>query len=295
MSNPPILANFDEWWDYNNPAETEQKFRDYLPTAQASGDVGHYAELLTQLARTLGLQRKFNEAHTILDTVEPLLTDDLGRVRVRYLLERGRAFNSSNDKEQARQLFIDSWELAKSIGEDNLAVDAAHMVAIAEEDAAATLDWNLKAVAYAEASSDAKAKHWLGSLYNNIGWTYHNTMVEYTQALAMFEKALTWQQKSGKPEMVRIAQWCVARTYRSLGRVEEALTIQQKQLKEYERIGEEPGYTYEELGECLYTLGHETEARPYFAKAYAVLSEDIWLVANEAERLVRLKELGSME
>ncbi len=294
MPEANSLANFDEWWNYNNPAETEQKFRAYLPQAQASGNIGHHAELLTQIARTLGLQRKFMEAHAVLDDVENMLTDELGRAKVRYLLERGRAFNSDNQQTQAKPLFIKAWELGQTLGEDNLAVDAAHMVAIAEEDAQATLDWNLKGMAYAEASADPQAKRWLGSLYNNIGWTYHDMLQDYPKALEIFEKALVWYSARDDDEMTRIAKWCVARTYRSLGRVTDALTIHQEQLAVYESLGEEPGYTYEELGECLAELGKSNEAQPYFAKAYAVLSQDIWLQHNEPERLARLKELGQV-
>lgn len=294
MSEANSLANFDEWWNYNNPAETEQKFRDYLPQAKTSGNTGHYIELLTQIARTLGLQRKFTEAHAVLDEAQGLLTPDLGRAKVRYLLERGRVFNSDNQPDQAKPLFIEAWELGQSLGEDGLAVDAAHMVAIAEQDAQATLDWNLKGMAYAEVSDDPLAQKWLGSLYNNIGWTYHDMLQDYPKALEVFEKALVWYSTRDDAKCTRIAQWCVARTYRSLGRVEEALVIHQEQLTIYETLGEEPGYTYEELGECLAELGKLNESQPYFAKAYAVLGQDIWLQNNEPKRLARLKELGQV-
>jgi hypothetical protein len=47
------------------------------------------------------------------------------------------------------------------------------------------------------------------------------------------------------------------------------------------------------MGECLLLLNRAAEARPYFARAYAVLSQDPWLAENEPERLRRLKELGA--
>ena len=49
---------------------------------------------------------------------------------------------------------------------------------------------------------------------------------------------------------------------------------------------------FEEIGECLLTLKREDEARPYFAKAYEVLSQDELLVEQEPDRIARLKELG---
>src|SRR5688500_531281 len=81
------LPDFDKLWDYNDPAATEQKFRALLPQAEASGDPSYRAQLLTQVARAQGLQRKFDDAHATLDQV--VQVDD-SLPRVRYLLERGR-------------------------------------------------------------------------------------------------------------------------------------------------------------------------------------------------------------
>jgi len=49
---------------------------------------------------------------------------------VRYLLERGRTFNSAGEKDRARPLFVQAWEIAGAAGLEGLAVDAAHMVPI---------------------------------------------------------------------------------------------------------------------------------------------------------------------
>ncbi|HNB51321.1 MAG TPA: tetratricopeptide repeat protein, partial [Anaerolineales bacterium] len=284
-----ILA-FDTLWNYNDPAGTEQKFRALLPRAEAADDRSYHAQLLTQLARTLGLQRRFDEAHQVLDTVETMLTDDLETARVRYLLERGRAFNSSKHPDQARPLFLEAWERAKAAKEDFYAVDAAHMLGIVEKDQA-SLDWNLQAIAYAEGSTSPRARNWLGSLYNNTGWTYHD-MGEYEKALDLFERAVILRQQQGNAETIRIARWCVARCLRSLGRNEEALEIQLTLLKEGEETGTPDAYTHEELGELYLLTGDAEKARPHFAAAFADLSQDPWLAENEPERIARLKELG---
>jgi hypothetical protein len=119
------LPDFDQWWDYDEPAETERKFHALLDRAKASGDASYHAQLLTQIARAQGLQRSFDQAHRTLALLG-------GRAHIRYLLERGRVFNSSKHAEQARPLFVEAWELARIAGEDSCAVDAAHMIAITE-------------------------------------------------------------------------------------------------------------------------------------------------------------------
>jgi len=289
-AKPDSLPDFDSLWDYDHPAATEQTFRALLPAAEASGNLGYLLELKTQIARTLSLQRRFDEANTLLDEIEAVLDRAPARPRIRYWLERGRTYNSAGQIEQARPCFDTAWEQAQATQEDFYAIDAAHMLAIVESDQGA-LDWNLKALDLAENSADERARKWRGSLYNNIGWTYHDRG-DYAAALDIFHKALDLRLADGKPGPIRIARWCIARTLRSLGRVEEALAMQQALLSEHTPEDDPPGYTYEELGECLLLLGRKAEARPYFAQAYAILSQDGWLVANEPAHLERLRALG---
>jgi tetratricopeptide (TPR) repeat protein len=150
----------------------------------------------------------------------------------------------------------------------------------------------MKALEAAERSSAPDARKWLGSLYNNIGWTHHDAG-RYGLALAMFEKALKFREAMGQERESRVARWCVARCLRSLGRADEALATQKSLSAEYERVGGGDGYVQEEIGECLLALGRNAEATPYFAQAYDMLSKDPWLADNEPERLQRLKSLGN--
>ncbi len=286
------LPYFDDWWDYNKPDETEAKFRALLPQAEQAGDRSYLIELLTQIARTEGLQRKFDDAHQTLDRALALLSDDLKRAQVRYLLERGRVFNSSRHPEQARPLFLDAWEQALAAREDFHAIDAAHMLGIVEPPGE-QLAWNRKALALAEQTSDTRARQWIGSLYNNIGWMYHDAG-DYTQALEMFQNALSAREEEGKMSEIRAARWCIARTRRSLGQIDLALAAQRELLQEFEQSGETSGYVFEELGECLLALGQPAEAEEYFALAYTTLSKNPWLAANEPARLQRLKALGKV-
>jgi tetratricopeptide (TPR) repeat protein len=284
---PQNLPDFDLLWDYDQPDRTEIKFREIL--LQFPEEEPAFLKLLTQIARAQGLQRKFDQAHQTLDQVERRLKDSPSRHKVRYFLERGRVFNSSGKPEEACPFFEQALEMAKGLNEDFYAVDALHMLAILASPEQ-RLSLNLQAIELAESSQQDKARNWLGSLYNNTGWSYHD-MGHYASALEIFEKAEAWRRSKGQGKETHIATWCVARTLRSLGRIEEALSRQMK-LNEGS-AGKEDGYVSEEIGECLLALSRLEEARPYFAKAYELLSKDEWLVEQEAERLTRLKELGA--
>lgn len=126
------LPDFDQLWNYDRPAETEQKFRQLSTPARESGSTSYQAQLLTQIARTHSLRGSFAEAHRLLDEAHGLLNGKTVAAHLRYLLERGRTFNSAGEADQARRLFREAWEMARAAGEDFFAVDAAHMLGIAE-------------------------------------------------------------------------------------------------------------------------------------------------------------------
>lgn len=303
-----VLEPFDPLWDYSRPGETETRFRALLPEYEAAGDACALAALLTQIARAQGLQQLFEDAHATLERADALIAaaaggsaagaGDVEIVRVRSLLERGRVHNSSGDRARAAPLFHEAYLAALAIGADDHAVDAAHMLEIVET-GTAKLDWNARAVEHAEASADPRARRWLGALYNNRGWTLHE-LGRLDEALEMFEARLAWLESNPPAEgrehhetEIGIAHWSIAKMFRLLGRVEEALDIQSRLLET--RAGADDGYVHEELGECLLALGRDGEAGPSFARAHAMLSQDPWLVRNEGARLERLARLARGE
>jgi tetratricopeptide (TPR) repeat protein len=277
-------------WDFDDPAASEARFREVLPAARASGDRSYLCELTTQIARTQGLQMKFDEADRTLDEAERLVGEGMARARVLLLLERGRVRNSNRRPEEAKTFFLKAWDEARAAGLGGLAVDAAHMVAIVEPPEK-TLEWNEKALAFAEGSPDTEAHRWIGTLCNNSGWAHHKRG-EFEQALVFFEKALIFAKERGTPASVAVADWSVARCLRSLGRTGEALTMQEDLRARTEAAGEPDGYVYEELGECLWALGREDEARPWLSTAWDLLSKDPWLGRDEPARIERLRRLA---
>lgn len=287
-------ARIDERWDFDDPVASEAAFRRLLedPGVTPAGELA--LQVHTQIARALALQRRFDEAHAVLDGVEA----DLGEehpvepslVPVRLGLERGRVFNSAGAPDRAAPLFEAAWDEAGAIGAEFYAIDAAHMLAIVAPPEEA-LRWNERALAAATSAREDRARGWIGSLCNNIGWTYH-ALERFDEALAMFERALDARRVAGKSKDIRVARWCVARCLRSLGRTEEALTGQRALEAELDAAGEEDGFVPEEIAECLYALGREDDARPYFRRAFERLSGDAWLAEAEPDRLARLRRLG---
>lgn len=282
----------DTLWDFNNPAESEKRFRKLLNILRKKkAPKSQQIEVLTQIARSQGLQQKYNEAHTTLDNAMKMIKGFHKQPLVRYLLERGRVFNSSGEKNRAEELFLNALDFSIKHHQDYYAVDAAHMLGIVAS-GDISLKWNDHAIKLAEKSKDERTKKWLGALLNNTGWTYFD-MGNYRKALTLFKKALKFRLKQNSENEIRIARWCIARTLRAVNSVDKALEMQKFILKEIEdKKAQHDGFVFEEIGECLLLKNKNAESKKYFKEAYKLLSEDTWLKKNENERLKRLKILS---
>ena len=267
-------TSFDELWDYGDPAATEAAFRAHTP---AEGEAG---QLQTQLARTHSLRGQFDEAHALLNAIPTASLDEV--TAIRHRLERGRTFNSAGDKAQAEAHFQDAWERACGGLHDFYAVDAAHMLAIVTE-GEASKTWNVVALAVAQKSTDPRAQRWQASLLNNIGWTRHEDG-DHAGALEAFARATSLRTPGTSSH--RHARWAEARALRSLGRLDEALAIQQELVE-----GPEDGWVYEELALLLDALDRTDEARPWAEKALPLLEAEGWVADEQPERLEVLRAL----
>lgn len=233
-------ARIDELWDFDDPVASEGRFRAAADSADSelTRDV-----LLTQVARAAGLAERYDEALALLDSLprEPV------ELRVRLVLERGRVLNSRGSPDEARPLFESAFAAATDAGLEHLAIDALHMVAIvapaSEQEA-----FNRRALALAAGADDPRARDWRASLLNNLGWTLFDRG-DLAAALALFEDALAARIEQGKPGDILIARWCIARTLRALGRLDEALAIQVALAAELAAAGTSDRYVEEELTE----------------------------------------------
>ena len=274
-------------WNFADPAASEAVFRARL--ASASGD--DVLSLQTQIARSLGLRSRFDEAHALLDRIESRLAAAGAEPRVRYLLERGRTFRSSRQVDRARPLFAQAVQAAAAAGLDELSVDAMHLMALVEPVVDEQMRWNLRALAVAESSTDANARSWKASLANNIGMTLHDEG-KFDEALQQFRSAAVAREPMGNAANSRAAHWMVAWALRSLKRHDEALNILRRLEREAAAAREPDGFVFEELAENLLAIGQAAQARPYFAQAHAALSANSSPDRVDDARLARLLALS---
>lgn len=283
----PIL----DVWNFGDPAGSMEAFESLEARADSAGDEVYRAEVVTQIARCQGLLGNFDAAHATLDRAEKLPGSDHSRVRTRIALERGRTFNSSGQRDQALPLFVQAWEEARSSGEDYLAGDAVHMIAIASplEEAEA---WTRRGRVYVLGAEDTSARHWLGPLHNNLGWSLVGAE-RYQDALEQFRLSRAAYEAEEDTVSVLIAGYSIGRTLRVMGEPAQAVKVLEETNEAFKERGETDGYVLEELALVYATLGRVEERRDAAGKAFAALSQDAWFVKNEPDRLADLKELSS--
>jgi tetratricopeptide (TPR) repeat protein len=286
--NTNVTALINSLWDFNDKPESERRFREALKTASGEDAL----EIETQIARTFSLRRDFATSHAMLDDVQKRMSSSpRPALRVRYLLERGRSFNSAGDFATAKPMFNEAFDLASKHGLDDLAIDAAHMVGFSK-DTAEAFAWTERAMQIALATKDGKAKKWRASLANNLGST-ERERGNLDAAMKYFQLALESHQSQGsKPLQIFIAYWQIANVLRLQGKLDEALTIQSRLEAEMLRDNMPDAYVYDELAELHFSKRDAAKAKTYADKSLALLQNDDWVQKNELKRLARLRELA---
>src|SRR3954469_14607478 len=256
-------------WDFSDLVVSEARFRAQLD--HETTDAGR-AEVLTQLARVEGLRGEFEKCDVLLAEAEAL-----GGAEVRVLLERGRRQRSSGQPGAGKAPFEQAFELARTTGDDVLAVDAAHMVAIVDDMEA----WTARGVEIAASSDDPGVRYWLGPLYNNVGWLRCEAG-DTAGALEAFELALASRERDDpRPDALAFARYGVGRALRAVGRAEEAVAMLEL------CVSLEDADYHEELAEDYATVGRHDDAREQAERALALIPED-----GDPTRVARLRELA---
>jgi len=278
----------DSLWDFSDPVGSEARFRELLRSIETLEDPSMTAEVLSQIARAEGFQRRFLEAKATLLRTVPIWNRISSRARCRVLLEAGRFEHSCGHPGSGEDLFLAALSLADQAGDEALAIDAAHMLAIVTL-GETQIAWGIRAIERAEHSSEEKAWRWLGTLYGNLGCSYLD-VGSLEDAMKMFRAAEEWSRTHGRPEQHRKARWRVGRCQRFLGDIDSAFATQRELVREGEIAGDEDGYVFKELGELSLIRGDFGEAALMFRRALSIFSRHSWrLTQNETEELVRLE------
>ena len=261
-------------WDFNDLDVSEARFRAQLD--EETTDAGR-AEVLSQLARVEGLRANYERCDVLLDEAEAL-----GGATARVLLERGRHARSSGRPGAGQSQFEQAFELARASGEDVLAADAAHMIAIVDD----MEGWTARGVEIAASSDDPGVRYWLGPLYNNVGWSRYEAG-DTAGALEAFRLALASRERDDpRPYALAVARYAVGKALRASGRADEAAAMLEQCVAWATEAGVEDDYFHEELAEDYAALGRGADASDQAQRALALIGED------DGARVARLRELA---
>lgn len=300
------IENFDELF-FGEPAEIESRLTPLVLEAEVRENRSLQAQILSQLALAQAMQKKFELAHNTLNRADALIPvgDLLSSARV--ILERGRVYHQAGDSATALSFFQQSYEQALRGEHTAHTINAAHMIAIVVNDPEEKIHWNQLALKLAQASSESKARSWIGPLYNNLARSqidaldFHGALDSYTACQAIAEER-------NEALIVRGAIWGRAVAHRKLGEHEIARRLQMDLLQEYTGVsqsGELPealltlarGMVYAELVELDCLLADldpqaAVSAREHARLAYEDLHANEWFQRLEPEQLERLRRMA---
>jgi hypothetical protein len=200
-------TTLDDLWDFADAVGSEARLR---AAFDAATDPVERRELRTQVARALGLQERFTEAHGMLDAIDL----DEPVVAVRAALERGRLHNSAGAPVEAAWHFRRAAALAADNGLTFLRIDALHMLAIADPEHAD--DHTAVALQELAEVDDTRTLRWLVSLHNNLGWARFDSG-DSAGALEAFEAAMDAAVAYGTPQQVDWAAEAIAEARAAAG------------------------------------------------------------------------------
>ncbi len=251
--------------NFSDPAGSRTRLERHAASARAQGDRALEAEFLTQIARCQGLMRDYDGALATLD-----IAVDLGTARPRFLarvaIERGRVLRSSGKPEAARPYFDLAMAEADRAGDEDLTLDALHMVALVapRDESLALVD---RGLAMAERSGSPRAMHWAGVLNNNVGWLFMGEG-DYARAHAHFVAARdAYAAEPAKTATLRIAEHMIGIALRHLGRAAEAAPLQEGLAEAAAADGKRDPWFEMEAAECRAAMGDAGRATMWATRA----------------------------
>lgn len=257
--------DLDALWNFADPAASEARMRSALE--RATGDDA--LVLRTQIARTLGLRGRFEEAQRELDAIEAPVGAAGTEPRVRFRLEQGRVLRSSGRAAESKPWFERAYAAADAARLERLAADALHMLALAEPRLEDRIEWNRRTIAYAQRASDPRAQGWQAAALNNIGSDLREA-ARLDESLAAFREALAAYERIGRAGPIRIARWQIANVLRLQGKTDAALAMQLAIEQEAAAANEPDAAVHDELALLHEARGDAEPAARARARAQAL-------------------------
>lgn len=279
---PSALAEGDKLFAGRKYNDARAKYEDAANSALAEGDASSVVEAQAQVARTYGIQGKFDEGRPWLSKAATMAHEDMPLGWSRYLGVRGRfEWQDQKDNARAKATFIQMYDYCVKHKLRSRALDAAHMVAIVGTKADQE-EWALKAIAEADASGETG---WLASLWNNLGWHYDEEN-RTDKALIALQNARTWHYKTGNEFTQMVADFYVAHALRRTGKLKEAremlISAFARAKTRYaadetdKESGEWVGWGHKYLGDLMVDEGNKAEALlEYKAARHFLVAADI--------------------
>ena len=264
MTSKELIASADSAFGASNYDNAREIFTKALEASKKEGDKSDEVEANAMIARCYLIKNDMDSGLPYLKAAEADARQDQPLGWSRYLGVRGRFEWQQNDLKKAVGTFEEMYNFCENNGMPSRAIDAAHMVAIVGTPEQ-QIEWGKKGIAEAEKGN---ITHWLGPLWNNLGWAYED-QEKYPEALDAYLNARKYHWQYGTEQNKLIADWAVGHAYLLNSDYENAGKWLRPVLAWAERVEntEFVGLTYRDLGEVVLAGGDSTTALEYFVNA----------------------------
>ena len=323
-----LLVSFIGWWykskeniedfdtillEEKDPVKAQVKLERLLKKSLDAKKWDLYGQIASQVALVQAMQQKFDDAYATLDRADALLSNNYVLAEIRIHFERARVMYQEDlflhgkviRFDEIYEKFHKSYTLSLSGNHDYEVINAAHMIAIIVPNQAQKIFWNNVALNLTLQTKDPKAGGWLGPLYNNLGQNFFDAG-QYEKSLEIYQKALEFFKQDKDVSRLRVAQWTIGRCLRMLGRIDEALVIQQDTIKACnlalsKKSLDMPeslfyltrGFMYEELVFLSQIKNNHDDVVMYARLALEDLGKDMMFVKTSSERIKKLESLAN--
>lgn len=292
-----MLAAAEDLFDAGQHADAAAAFEGVADEALAADEEILYVEACAMAARSHLAGGDVEMGHTWLVRAAAKASDSEPAGWSRYLSVRGRFEWKRGDLETATETFEDLFLFCEQNEFWERAVDASNMAAITGPPGE-VFDWSERGIEIAERGGLTR---WLGPLWNNLGWNYHDEGM-YDEAYGALVKAREYHYMNERELPRLIADYSVAHVMMKQGRLDEAGVEMRKVLRWATRLNDDGdpnalewmGFSRWDLGEMALASGEREEGAAMLAQALGELETagmPNWDPNRWAEKVARCEEV----